>query len=205
VNTLDNRFVANGRLELLPRYAELLEFSVESGLIEPPVRESLLPRQGSRAARQALRSAWELRESLADLFYWNAASVDQRIETALATLGRYCAQASERQQVVVSAPPHQHGDSIEPPRFTLAWSAAAQRCELPVWILAARARELLVSPEMAHVRRCLSSTCQWLFLDTSKNHSRRWCDMKVCGNRMKARRDHSRRTGSVGSPDQAEK
>jgi len=30
--------------------------------------------------------------------------------------------------------------------------------------------------------------CRWLFLDTSKNHTRRWCDMKVCGNRIKARR-----------------
>jgi predicted RNA-binding Zn ribbon-like protein len=36
-------------------------------------------------------------------------------------------------------------------------------------------------------------TCRWLFLDTSKNHTRRWCNMRVCGNRMKARRFHARR------------
>jgi predicted RNA-binding Zn ribbon-like protein len=42
------------------------------------------------------------------------------------------------------------------------------------------------------VRACGADTCRWLFLDTSRNHTRRWCDMKVCGNRMKARRFHER-------------
>jgi predicted RNA-binding Zn ribbon-like protein len=47
---------------------------------------------------------------------------------------------------------------------------------------------LLTSDAMEHVHACKSETCRWVFLDTSKNHSRRWCDMKICGNRMKARR-----------------
>ncbi|WJH39563.1 CGNR zinc finger domain-containing protein [Aliirhizobium terrae] len=34
--------------------------------------------------------------------------------------------------------------------------------------------------------------CGWLFLDRSKNRSRAWCDMAVCGNREKARRFHDR-------------
>ena len=38
------------------------------------------------------------------------------------------------------------------------------------------------------VGMCAGDRCGWLFVDTSKNHSRRWCDMKICGNRMKARR-----------------
>jgi predicted RNA-binding Zn ribbon-like protein len=41
---------------------------------------------------------------------------------------------------------------------------------------------------MRLLRVCEKPDCRWLFLDTSKNHSRRWCDMKICGNRMKARR-----------------
>jgi len=55
-------------------------------------------------------------------------------------------------------------------------------------MLALSAAGLMTSPEMARVRACGSSDCRWLFLDTSKNHTRRWCDMKICGNRMKARR-----------------
>jgi predicted RNA-binding Zn ribbon-like protein len=46
---------------------------------------------------------------------------------------------------------------------------------------------------MARVRTCGVDTCRWLFLDTSKNHTRRWCNMKVCGNRVKARRFQARR------------
>jgi predicted RNA-binding Zn ribbon-like protein len=50
----------------------------------------------------------------------------------------------------------------------------------------------MTSEELARVSSCGADTCRWLFLDTSRNHSRRWCDMKVCGNRMKARRFQAR-------------
>lgn len=196
VNTLDDRFVAKGPLELLPRYADLLQFATESGLIEPALREALLARQESRAARDALRSAWKLREALADLFYWNAAAGTERINPALATLDRYFAQAAEHRHLAIAGAPSSEADDTEPPRFTLHWGASAERCDLPVWILAEQAHELLLSPDMAHVRMCQSSACKWLFMDASKNHSRRWCDMKVCGNRMKARRYHSRHAGN---------
>jgi predicted RNA-binding Zn ribbon-like protein len=43
------------------------------------------------------------------------------------------------------------------------------------------------------VRECESDTCAWLFLDRTRNHSRRWCDMGDCGNRAKARRFRERR------------
>lgn len=51
----------------------------------------------------------------------------------------------------------------------------------------------LLAPEKAErIRIC--GNCGWLFLDRSRNGSRRWCDMTVCGNRQKARRHYSRRT-----------
>jgi predicted RNA-binding Zn ribbon-like protein len=40
----------------------------------------------------------------------------------------------------------------------------------------------------ARLRRCGSPTCYWLFLDETKNCSRRWCEMASCGNLMKVRR-----------------
>ena len=46
--------------------------------------------------------------------------------------------------------------------------------------------------DIANVRQCASETCSWLFLDKTKNHRRRWCDMKSCGNRAKARRYYQR-------------
>jgi predicted RNA-binding Zn ribbon-like protein len=46
----------------------------------------------------------------------------------------------------------------------------------------------------ANVRQCANEKCLWLFLDKSKNGSRRWCEMKSCGNRAKARRHYLRVT-----------
>jgi predicted RNA-binding Zn ribbon-like protein len=65
--------------------------------------------------------------------------------------------------------------------------------ELPLWILARSAADLLTSEQHAYVRQCASEECTWLFIDRSKNHSRRWCDMGDCGNREKARRLRARK------------
>lgn len=72
------------------------------------------------------------------------------------------------------------------------WGRFARQADLPLWTLAQSASELVLSHAMERVRACGADTCRWLFLDTSKNHTRRWCDMKVCGNRMKARRFQAR-------------
>jgi len=48
--------------------------------------------------------------------------------------------------------------------------------------------ELLTSADIARVRTCADGACAWLFLDTTRSRTRRWCDMKSCGNRSKVRR-----------------
>src|ERR1700722_6368132 len=50
------------------------------------------------------------------------------------------------------------------------------------------AAELLTSGKIDQVKCCASETCGWLFLDNTKNHRRRWCDMADCGSHAKARR-----------------
>jgi len=47
------------------------------------------------------------------------------------------------------------------------------------------------------VSACAAEDCRWLFLDTSKNHSRRWGDMQTRGNQAKARRHYSRKKETV--------
>jgi predicted RNA-binding Zn ribbon-like protein len=54
------------------------------------------------------------------------------------------------------------------------------------------AGDLIVGAEAAHLRHCANSKCLWLFLDYSKNGSRRWCSMQSCGNRAKAHRHYLR-------------
>jgi predicted RNA-binding Zn ribbon-like protein len=62
-----------------------------------------------------------------------------------------------------------------------------------LWPLAQSAGALLTGDQRARVRECSGHDCRWLFLDLSRNHSRRWCDMNDCGNRAKARRHYQRR------------
>ena len=66
-----------------------------------------------------------------------------------------------------------------------------------LWPIARSAAALLASDQLTYVRACFSKTCEWFFLDTSKNHHRRWCDMTRCGNRAKVQRFYERqRKGS---------
>ena len=62
-----------------------------------------------------------------------------------------------------------------------------------MWLLAQATVDFLLSEGSLQLRCCASETCRWLFLYASKNQTRRWCDMKVCGNRMKARRFYARK------------
>lgn len=59
--------------------------------------------------------------------------------------------------------------------------------------IARSAGDLLVSEDLKKVKICLDEDCGWLFLDTSRNQRRCWCDMRDCGNRAKARRFYDRR------------
>ncbi len=62
----------------------------------------------------------------------------------------------------------------------------------PLWSVMRKAAELLTSERRKQVRECSGKDCSWLFLDTSKNHSRLWCSMSGCGNRAKVRRHRAK-------------
>jgi predicted RNA-binding Zn ribbon-like protein len=59
--------------------------------------------------------------------------------------------------------------------------------------------ELRITGDAARLKRCAEHTCELVFWDVSKNRSRRWCSMRVCGNRTKVRR-YAARTPSPQSP-----
>lgn len=69
-----------------------------------------------------------------------------------------------------------------------AWNEDRRDLDRVLWPVFRSAAELLTSNERERVRECESPTCTWLFVDRSKNHTRRWCEMKTCGNRAKWRR-----------------
>jgi len=69
--------------------------------------------------------------------------------------------------------------------FAWNWDVDADALDAPVCPIALSAAELLISEERQRIGQCADDRgCGWLFLDTSKNHSRRWCDINDCGNRL---------------------
>lgn len=57
--------------------------------------------------------------------------------------------------------------------------------------------ELLTSGDRRLVKQCAGARCGWLFLDDSRNRSRRWCSMETCGNRSKVRAHYARKTSGM--------
>ena len=81
--------------------------------------------------------------------------------------------------------------------FAWGWGGAADALDRMMWPIAHEAAELLTASELERVRECPGQNCGWLFLDMSKNRSRRWCSMEVCGNAAKARRHYQRQKGEA--------
>jgi predicted RNA-binding Zn ribbon-like protein len=76
--------------------------------------------------------------------------------------------------------------------FDWKWDNVGDPRRFIMWNVAYSAAKLLTSDQARRVRECSGSSCTWLFLDKSKNGSRRWCDMKNCGNREKSRRHYAK-------------
>jgi len=189
VNTLDNRFVASGPVELLCEYEDLLRFVEQAGVVDAKIVTALGRRKHSAAAARSFASALELREALASLLYGQLTSARPPEAKTLKSLeSHFLAAEAHTELVWKSLSSDQSATSLD-----WEWGRFEKDPTLPVWALAQFASRLLTSNATSHVRMCECETCRWLFLDNSKNHTRRWCDMKICGNRMKARRFNARR------------
>jgi predicted RNA-binding Zn ribbon-like protein len=188
VNSLDDRFAGRTPRERLTDYGALLAFAVEAGALDAR-RARRLARTAPAAAERVLRAVRELREALAGALY---AHLDGRAMPAgdLRVLERHFGRAARHREL------RWQGSRT---RGALGWDFGryAQRAELPLWLLALVAADLMTSASLARVSSCGADSCRWLFLDTSRNHTRRWCDMQVCGNRMKARRFQARHEDHV--------
>lgn len=76
--------------------------------------------------------------------------------------------------------------------YELAWCADDLSLDAMLAPVAQSCVQLLTSDELGRLRQCAGDPCGWLFVDDSRNHSRRWCSMSGCGNRAKARRHYER-------------
>lgn len=183
VNTLDDRHIKPK--ELLEQYSDLARFGEDTGLLDPSQADQLVKRASKSPDRAevALRRAKELREAIHDVF-WALINHRPVPAEALAALNADARIAAEHLRLV----PIDGGFQW---RFDDLDDFDSLR-----WQIARSAADLLASDHMAFVRACLAKDCEWFFLDTSKNHHRRWCDMKRCGNRAKVRKFYARQKNS---------
>lgn len=181
VNTLDWRFRDSGPEELLETYDDVVRFTAQAGLINAADARSLVRSVAENKGVRVLQSVRELREAAAEVLY---EVVDGKNPPAAAVqrLERCFAEAERQQEL------RWDGDKL---RWTLPHSTPLPA--LPLWQLSLSAAAFMMSEQMHLLRECGNRECRWLFADTSKNHTRRWCDMKICGNRMKARRFKAQR------------
>ena len=170
---------------MLNSYGDLLRFLAESNLLDPQRARLLNKAVTPEAGARALQSVRALREATAGVLY---ATVEGNSppQADLRALEKYFVDATRHREL-------QWEKADGPAGLVWKWGRYENDPDLPLWALTQSVSEILLSDEMTHVRTCAVDTCRWLFLDTSKNHSRRWCNMKVCGNRMKARRFQAKR------------
>ena len=184
---LDFTNTVGGRSDVVLRdklraYGDLLRFARLSGSLPAAGARRLAHAARSHPARAAaaFRRALELREALFRIFRASIdhGNMDRRRPAArdLETLATELSTARRHERLALAG-----GIYL----WTWDDEAALDRV---LWPVARSAGELLTSHELGKLRLCAGEECGWLFLDTSRNHSRRWCDMKDCGNRDKVRR-----------------
>jgi predicted RNA-binding Zn ribbon-like protein len=168
--------------EHLETYSDLLAWARQLDVL-PARAAKQLTSEAERhpaAAAACLARAKNLRAALYRIFSAIAAGVAPP-GAELAELNRAVQDALARQRLV-----------FEEGRMSWTFDAGPE-LDAMLWPVARDAADLLTTDHaIGRIRECASDTCGWLFVDTSKNKSRRWCDMADCGNRAKARRHYRR-------------
>lgn len=170
-------------VEHLGDYLTLLSWGEGAGIIPPEkgARLRSLASEHAAEASAAYAGAIRLREAIYRIFsrhYHGEALNPDDMQVLNATLSQSLPYLR-----LVSAP---HG-------FTWEWSDKVGDFNQVIWPVARSAAELLTSAQLERVRECEDDRgCGYLFIDTTRNHSRRWCSMESCGNRAKARRHYAR-------------
>jgi predicted RNA-binding Zn ribbon-like protein len=180
--------------EHLRAYGDLVAWGRQLGVLDGAAAAGLLARAaaGGAAAGAALGQAHALREALFRVFV-AALEGGSPARADLGALQRALGEAWRHRRLAPGAAPGGAGGQRGAPGYAWTWEGMGERLDGPLWPVVQSAAELLTSPDLARLRRCAAAPCGWLFLDRSRNRSRRWCAMEACGNQAKTRRHLERR------------
>jgi predicted RNA-binding Zn ribbon-like protein len=186
VNTLDGRLEERSS-DRLTSYADLLAFALATGNLSHAESETLLAAAARHpgTALDTLRWAIDVREALYRVLR-SRLDGDPVDPDDLATLSDAIADAGSHERLAFS-------DG----RFQMEWALADEdgsvHLDRPLWPVARSAALLLTGQTPGTLRDCAADDCAVLFLDTTRNHSRRWCSRSGCGNRERVRQFRQRK------------
>ena len=181
VNTVHNYRSVDPRDDI-GSYSDLASWSRRADIVDE-VETRLLNREALRRPAEAMAAIEKVRHLRKALYHIFSAIAEGRQpgRKDLAILNTAVSEAFVQSQIVPRAD-----------KFVWSWNDEDRVLHRVLWPVARSAADLLIAGDLSRLRQCEGDDCTWLFLDTSKNHSRRWCEMKVCGNRVKARRHYQR-------------
>jgi predicted RNA-binding Zn ribbon-like protein len=189
-NTVEPRMAAqpDAARDYLTSYADLIGWSVHAGIVSEQAARQLLSeaQRHPTAARDTLTGALLLREAVYRVFR----AVAQHTSPAqpdLDTLSQ-ARRAAIAHAAIVRAPDG----------FRWTWADDPRALDRVVWPIADSAVLLLTEGQHERIKVCPGvpgdpAACAWLFYDSSKNRTRRWCSMEDCGSATKARQQTARR------------
>jgi len=180
VNTKDNRSKETG-IDYLSHYRDLLELCERLELMPPKTRQVLerLAKAYPDQARQEFDKTIALRELLYRVFSQliekgkppelELQQLSAQVANALSYLELHFDKASKEMKLIYTKP----------------------ALEQPSWLMLQSVAELLTGKELPLLKKC--PACYWLFLDRSKNKSRKWCSMATCGDVSKVKHAYHRK------------
>ncbi|GAB3543072.1 CGNR zinc finger domain-containing protein [Spirosoma fluminis] len=170
-------------VERLHQYNDLLILTRRLALLDADTLSALeqLAQEEPEQAERVLSKARQLRQSMLILF--TALVKEKLAEVPASTLKAFNGHINE---ALV-----QRGFSRQADKLTLSWVHPGTELLHVVWIFSLSAYELLTTHDQTLIKQC--GACAWFFLDTTKNHRRKWCDMQSCGTHVKARRYYQRK------------
>lgn len=185
----DMRYEANPKYsgDHISNYVDVVEWARQLRLITDGEVERLMTRAAEHAeeAEEAVVAVKKLRHALYRVLTGYSLGLPVS-EDALEALNAELPGALSRMRVRKGTEGFQWG-----------WDEESDTLTKMLWPVAKSAVDLLTEHghKLERVHQCAANDCGWLFVDMSKNRSRRWCDMSNCGNLAKARRHYHRKKG----------
>jgi predicted RNA-binding Zn ribbon-like protein len=155
----------------------------------------VLPPEDAQWMREAARVEPEIgRELLV-----RALELREDIYVVASELAAGRAAPSDRMQNLTRAHAHCLAKAYLAPfggRFVWSWPVRLASIEAILGPISLSAMTTLLQADLSRIKMCPGEKCGWLFFDATKNKSRRWCEMEVCGNRAKQRRFGAKARGA---------